>query len=98
MSKNSLHLPIGKNKKRIFVSTAHLRQNRKMETPSLPPIICTTESGRHENAFEIIARDSAGKEVFRVVYRPLDPVTTHTEVWIETTVDLELKKSYLYDH
>lgn len=70
----------------IHVNQHVLRSNRK--TGAREPAL-TLKRGRHGRSVpvhEAVARDRDGHEVFRVVYRPDDPLPCGAVCWVETSL------------
>jgi hypothetical protein len=85
---------MGKKKTIIHVNQHEIKKNRKNGTVNPVLTVKIGSNARKANgtniyANEAIIRDSAGKEVARVVYRPSKPLSCGAHVWIETYTDVE---------
>jgi hypothetical protein len=85
---------MGKRKTIIHVNQHEIKKNRKNGTVN--PVLTVKvgsnarkADGTNVYANEAIIRDSTGKEVARVVYRPSKPLSCGAHVWIETYTDVE---------
>lgn len=74
---------------RIHVNQHIIKRNKKCGEQEAP--LTVKDYSRNRRASTAILRDSSGKEVARVVYRPGNPLSCGATCWVETqlTVDTE---------
>lgn len=70
----------------IHVNQAVIRANRVTGAREPALTLKKGRGGKVTRAHEAVARDEEGNEVFRVVYRPDDPLPCGAACWVETTL------------
>lgn len=74
----------------IHVNQHVIKRNRMLRDQPPEPVLTVKTYRSNEYAFEAVIRDSGGKEVARVVYRPDKPLSCGAHVWIETQNTVEV--------
>lgn len=72
---------------RIHVNQHTIKRNKKQGSEDPP--LTVKDYTQNRRASTAIIRDSSGKEVARVVYRPGKPLSCGATCWVETTLTVD---------
>jgi len=74
----------------VHVNQHRIKANKKHGTNE--PVLTVKTYKTNDYAHEAIIRDSDGREVAKVVYRPNKPLPCGARCWIETCLEVEITK------
>lgn len=72
----------------VHVNQHILKRNRLRGTRQPALTLKKKSGGKVTRAFEAVAHDEHGREMFRVVYRPDHPLPCGAVCWVETTLEV----------